>query len=485
MRFFISMLFSCCAVSAAQFTNSTSLALQTAFTNFATVTPGSTIWVRGGTYSPLYTNANSLGETQWFLHLTNVTIRSYPGEVAKFDLQWRFGTSRSNTFRDLEFFDTRKGTHHTNLPTYPNGPWLHFDDATSAGGHQWVNNILHDTCNLWSGWTSGQSIRGNIIWNVGLNALEHVCYPGGEQFVGNISLWHFENVINGGFTYTASNIIAGAGQTSTDAGGSDLQMSGAIVIGNRFWNRYYTDRLATPVRIGSEDGGTSNRIVFTNNTVVGAQPFKNYSSSNMVFRHNTVQMNQAFGAYPVWHRFSTNGIFDVDYNAYTSITPQDLVFEDETAPSVRRTFAQWKSFTGFDANSTGTNGSVPPNAVHVYPNADEPKRAHIAVYNFSSNNTVSVNLAGVLSLGDHYIVKSAQDFNGPPVQRGQFNGSTITLPMTNLAVAPVLYGQNWGLVNPPATSPEFAAFVVMSAPFQTTISGPVQFSGPFPAGAIQ
>src|SRR6266446_3137062 len=174
--------------------------LQVALTN-AVITPGDTIWLRGGTYSPPYTNAASMRAPQWSVNLagaTNnlITFRSYAGEWAKIDRQWRFGGSTFLCFRDLEFYDSYKGRNPTNT-SYPNGPWAHFDgNQAYSSGCQWINCIVHDVNNCWSGGTSGDLVRGCITWYVGMNPLEHLSYPAPNEFSGNITAWQSQDAIN-------------------------------------------------------------------------------------------------------------------------------------------------------------------------------------------------------------------------------------------------------------------------------------------------
>ena len=157
------------------------------------------------------------------------------------------------------------------------------------------------------------------------------------------------------------------------------------------------------------------------------------------------------------------------------------------------TFQQWTNDNPtFDQHSIWTNAATPTNMVYVIPNQDVAKRAHIAVYNFTHTNIVSVSMAGVLNAGDAYQLISLQDPEGAgagniksfmvggtniyytsglaPISVGTYNGSSIILPMTNLTVAPPLYGTNLAtmtypqaLITPPAFNPEFGAFVVIGS----------------------
>jgi hypothetical protein len=95
--------------------------------------------------------------------------------------------------------------------------------------------------------------------------------------------------------------------------------------------------------------------------------------------------------------------------------------------------------------------------VYVRPNAYEPGRLNITVYNWERQATVDVDVSGLLAVGASYEVRNAQDFFAPPVLSGVYGGGTLALPMTGLSVAAPIGG-----TAPPATGPEFNAFVVLT-----------------------
>lgn len=97
--------------------------------------------------------------------------------------------------------------------------------------------------------------------------------------------------------------------------------------------------------------------------------------------------------------------------------------------------------------------------VFVRPNAYEPGRGHIIVYNWNRADTVNVSISNLgLALGQRFQIRDAENFNGPPVYTGIYNGSSVTISMTNTATSPI-----YGTVNKQAThsDKEFGAFVVL------------------------
>lgn len=445
------LLAGCLSLPAAQFTNSTSATIQGSLTNG--LSAGDTLWIAAGTYTPINTNPSSLGATQWAVGVSGadanlITIRALPGQAAKFDQQWRFNTSHHLRFRDLEFFDSAKGHNPTN-GSFPVGPWLHFDGALANSSNEWINCYLHDTANLWSGGTAGESVRGCLIQYAGMVSVEHVAYSTGKRFVGNINAWSSGSFVQLGVTNFAanSNILFGCGIINNEANKEILAVVSGSVTGNCF---YETISEAYHFNGGGTGFYSANKV---------ASPFPVVASGSSPFTAlgSTIYMNDSGNAFPLINRQSSSaGSWVVNSNLYFSATAS-LVFENN---NVTRTFAQWKSdFPAFDANSTATAATAPSDSVTVYANADDAKRANIAIYNWSQANNVTVDLISVLASGDTYALYSAQNY-GTPIQTGTYNGSSISVPMTNLGVASILYGGNWGLATPAATSPKFAAFVV-------------------------
>src|SRR5436190_980582 len=119
-------------------------------------------------------------------------------------------------------------------------------------------------------------------------------------------------------------------------------------------------------------------------------------------------------------------------------------------------FSTWRSNTGLDTNSQFFASR--PTGAHVFiqPNDYESGRANITVYNWDNLSTVEVNVSSVLSPGDRFEVRNAQDYYAPPVLAGVYDGSSIRLPMTGLSVA-APYG--WPAAAP--TGPLFNTFVLL------------------------
>jgi hypothetical protein len=268
------------------------------------------------------------------------------------------------------------------------------------------------------------------------------------------------NGVQGGVALTTvrSNIFFGTGQTQPSANGNDMSLTAAAyeVAFNRTYNKWETD--------GGRVLITDTSPVISNNTFVGSIPIRFGSCTSATLLGNVLVMNASGANYPILERPVHDGSWVVNNNNYFARTPRTVKFDTN---NLTLTFSQWKAtYSGFDTTSTATDASLPPDAVYVIPNQDEARRAHIAVYNWSGADNVAVNVSGILVAGDVFYLYSAQNFNGGAIKSGIYDGASISVPITNLAVAPILYNTNtyYGeLISPPATSPEFGAFVLLGA----------------------
>jgi hypothetical protein len=109
--------------------------------------------------------------------------------------------------------------------------------------------------------------------------------------------------------------------------------------------------------------------------------------------------------------------------------------------------------------SNNTYLTTKPTSVKIIirPNAYEPGRANIIVYNWDLKDTVQVDVSKVLRQGDRFEVRNAQDFFGAPVLSGTYDGQPLTLPMKGLTMAKPV-GVDRDL---PTTWPEFNVFILL------------------------
>lgn len=119
-------------------------------------------------------------------------------------------------------------------------------------------------------------------------------------------------------------------------------------------------------------------------------------------------------------------------------------------------------------------GRLSGKIVHVRPSVYEPGRGTLTVFNWDRSPTVSVDLRAIVRPGASWRVVNAQDYYGREVAGGpSFDGSPVLLPMTALTqAAPV------GLPPPAASGPEFNVFIVLTADAPPRTPGPAEPPSP-------
>lgn len=109
-------------------------------------------------------------------------------------------------------------------------------------------------------------------------------------------------------------------------------------------------------------------------------------------------------------------------------------------------FDEWKRATASAGNAFDTDSSVIPvpteSKVVIIPNAYDPARLHIIVFNWQKTTDVKVSLSPYLKTGSAYKIFSAKEPFTQPLSTGTYNGS-ISLPLQ---------------------AQEFAAFLLMVPP---------------------
>jgi len=142
-------------------------------------------------------------------------------------------------------------------------------------------------------------------------------------------------------------------------------------------------------------------------------------------------------------------------------------YRDSTAVAWRwqgstYTLANWKTQTGLGATDQATTTLPSQPQVFVRPSAYQAGRATIVVYNWPGQPTVSVNVSSILSAGDVYEVRNAQDWlASSPVLSGTYSGGSLSLPLAGINGPTVIGGS---ATAPPTTGPAFNVFILSRLP---------------------
>jgi hypothetical protein len=413
-----------------------------------TVKPGDTIWLRGGTYSGTFTSALT-GTSS-----APIIVRQYPGESATIDggnsggmpilvidgaYTWYWG------FEVMSSDPNRVSLQSTSWPSdIGRGEGIVISQTAGSGvGTKFIDLVIHDTRQGVSFWKEAidSEIYGCVIyyngWQAPDDAHGHGIYAqnetGTKRIVDTILAQQFGVGFHGyGSSGAFLNNIYLEGNTAFDNGKL-----------TSFWQRNTLVGGETPA---NNPTLISNFLYYPN----GPRPYTalklgyGQPCTNLVMTGNYVANNSEFGC---------AGMAIAGNTFYGAISGLDKAqFPDNTYTTQRPA----------------------ANAIFVRPNVYELGRANITIYNWTLQSSVDVDLTGIAYQGNTFQIRNAQDFFGPPVVSGTYNGGAVSIPMSGLSVATPV-----GWTAPDPTGPEFNAFVLLSLP------GPYDFFDVGPANPFR
>ncbi len=498
--------------------------LATALNKTATVQPGDTLWVRGGTYG-----AGGGAQIANNLHGTlanKIIIRPYAGEHVIVDggIGGTSSTAQYTTIRDFEILNSSV-TRNTN--TAGRAPCFFYPNGSSYGNSA-INNILHDCGNTAAQWNDqgdGSEYLGNIEWGNGiydatvgsmdpLNPVHRgdglYCQnsTGTVLVEGNISFWNFTEQLKcysegnnvKGVTFRYNTLFEGGNRLLFVAknGGSSV-VERATITSNWGWSPNESGVGPSPLnnkkclQVGyageNADATVTNNYFVCGDSGTTAASYANRFSS-LVWTGNTFVGNgTGSGSIMEIRKPSSVTVQTVNNNSYFggSSTPFHLLNNDNSAdtncgPIGYCAFAAWKTSSGVDASSTYTSGQPTTNQVFLYGNPYETNRVNVTIYNWQQLATVSVDLTGHVATGTTVEIRDVQNYFGTPlVSSFVYSGGSVNITMpgagspvsslvgsgSNIAndcegvSGCVAGGGTWPSGNPVHTSTKFGAFVVL------------------------
>ncbi len=434
--------------------------LSTALNGPAAVTPGDTIWLRGGTY---INPADPRGFESKLTGTANapIVVRQFPGERATVT-RTLLVTGPYTWFWGFEVTNPAPQSQET----------LHGVNV-HAPGTKLINLVVHDATDdgifIWPQAT-GTEVNGAIIYNNGrTDNLTHGIYCKSAsdtlRLKDNIL---FDNWAFGLHCYTNDgpylNNIDLEGNVAFNnyiwgvPWGADILVGGLFPASGITVNENYTYRSDNANTMTADIGSyvvANQDIVCTNNYFVGG--FWRMGAWARATVTGNALYNFASGGM-VWALGATSG----------QTWSGNTFFGDSTAIAWRHdstdvtTFDTWLTQAGLV--DPGTYAGSAPTGLKIVVRASpyDSGRANIIVYNWAQQSTVSVDVSRVLNPGDQYVVQNAQDFYGPPIASGTYSGGTLQLPMVSVA-APTPIGVTTARPAP-VTGPTFNAFVLMTPP---------------------
>jgi len=449
--------------------------LQTALNQPTAVTPGSTIWLRGGRYTGGSDHAGFRSSLTGTADAP-IVVRQFRGERAivtnSLDVRGSYAW-----FWGFEVTSARQAATGTD--------YEYLVGAHAGTANRLINLVIHDGPNtgvasftpLYTS-ASQTTIYGCLIYNNGTHVnLDHGLYLQNDVATGTVTVTDnivFNNEAFGLHIYSRpadgrlsgfdieGNVLFGNGSVSTPVNRNNEILIGGtpaasdIVVRDNYTYREVASGFSpykVAAEIGYTDGSRANGdVLLENNYFVGGFYINRWSSATV--RGNLVY---DYGGPMVLTDSSVSGQTWSENRFYGGSTRSTW----QHATNAPAAFRTWEAQTGLTGAGRYEGSGAPPTLVIVRPNQYEAGRANIIVYNWAQQSTVSADLSGVLTVGDRYVVQNVQDFFGAPVASGSYEGGNIVLPMTG-RTPPAPVGR--AFTPAPVTGPTFNVFVVMKSP---------------------
>lgn len=437
--------------------------LATALQPHPAIQPGDTIWLRGGAYGDGATLLTSRlhGEPT-----RPVILRQYPGERATISgglaiygahaWYWGFEVTGSGADRSqaLQAVNTYDGSIGVKL----------------------INLVLHDTAQGVGFWEAapGAEIHGCVIYNNGYQGSDrghgHGIYAQNRQstktisdniifnqFGAGIHVYGTENAAGSGFRIRG-NVVFNNGSLAQGVSNVDnillavgTAMSDMVVANNYTWHTPELNQGTS--RLGWVYGVPNRDLIATGNYWIGGfSPFECWRWDRITYSGNVSYAPKQFPVLLTLDSSPAPASFDWDGNTYYGAQ----VFRFNGA---NLDFAQWRAATSFDRSSRYQSGAPQGLWRFVRPNLYEPGRGHIIVYNWDLAAETAIDLRPVVKPGAAFEIRDAQNYFGPPLVTGTFDGTPVTIPLRAGPVAQAL-GE---IPSPPKhTDARFNVFVVSS-----------------------
>ncbi|MEO8429916.1 MAG: hypothetical protein ABI592_00295 [Acidobacteriota bacterium] len=458
--------------------------LQTALDQPSSVVPGSTIWLRGGTY---LRRDDRLIRSHFANFLSRLAGRPGAPIMVRPYRNERVVLSGGNRNRgsvlaiagphawywDLEVTTSDPLRRAAGGTSNPEEVGTGAGIASNAPFVKLIHCVVHDNAvgiSLGSG-GGGTEAYGVLAYYNGWLAPDrphgHGFYvqnePGAPQTIRDSIV--FRNFEYGAQSYgerAKLDDVVLEGSTLFNGGGFDASgfQGGYLVGGGRGAARpvvrnndfYFPDETGQSLNVGYETYG------------VGAD------GRPPVAEDPAVTGNYFAGGHLYFHRGNVRPTYAKNTFFVGSINDQPL----DESNAFRRAYPD-NVFRPFSA------GRPTGKVVHVRASPYERGRGAVTVFNWDRSASVSVDVRAIVSPGAPWRAVNAQDFFGRPVAAGEsFDGAPVTLPMAGLAPAsPVAFP------SPAATGPEFNVFVILPGAAPPAPSPSPKSAAPGARGAVR
>ncbi|MBI3858025.1 MAG: right-handed parallel beta-helix repeat-containing protein [Planctomycetes bacterium] len=333
------------------------------------IEPGSTIWVKGGTYQGKFQIKTAGTEA------APIQVRGAAGErvtILNSGIDVLQGTDYL-WLRDLEIVgdapvekrvSDQTGSWPKDLPG-TNGLTIH-----AGKGCKFINLVIHDNLLGGVGWWIGSTdseMHGCIVYNNGWKA-------------------------------------------------PDRTHGHCIYVQNRDGVKTITNCILTV----PEWGGSYSMHAYGS---------KNAYVDNFVIEDNITYERGRFlvgGGRPSDHiRVARNYLHGVDMQIGMTKENEDCEIRDNVVVNGKIAINNYKK-----AVDEGNVRELPASKAVLIPNKYDPARAHVAIYNGAKAASVALDVSKVLKPGDSYVLLDPKDVYGKPLLEGKVEGAAIQVPMS-------------------------------------------------------
>lgn len=418
--------------------------LATALAETSRVRPGDTVWVRGGTYTGVFTSRIA-GRPD-----TLVVIRAVPGERATIDGAVALHGAYSALW-GLEITETSLPGARISSQAGSDPRDIGGVDRVAvemyAPGTKLINLVVHDTRLGIGTWIQAPDaeVYGCVIYRNGWDGPDrghgHGIYAQNRDGTKRIEA----NIITGQYGYgihvygsaaaalTGFRILDNAsylnGSPSRDRSNPDILIGGGapasdIVLSG---NVTYEPGPNRTVQLGYGDRLLNGTVDVDHNVFLGRTVLHSWQQGRLVD-------NLLLGPGPVLVTIlkapgASLAALSLRGNALLSTTGDSagrkIVWSDSTHLHQDVDFP-----SAAESPGNGDDGVSTPliPMTRIIPNRYEPGRANIIVVDPDSTREPSVDLSTLLSRGDRFEIRAGDDYFGPAVARGTYRGRRIRLP---------------------------------------------------------
>ena len=404
----------------------------TAFSHPSSVSPGSTLLLRGGEYMIEEELVSSLqGQAS-----NPITVKQYPGERATIDCKvlsekqpgadclvlesshvwyWGFEITNSTLVRWVD---------ETGSASNPRGRGI---NSKAGPGTKLINLIVHDVgTSIFESQPSGIEINGLIVYNSGWDAPDR---PHGHGlYIRNKADWPAKLIKNNFIFHHYQLALHGFGSSGNP-------FNNFIFKNNVFFNNgISSEGFAANTLYGNSDYDHTNNLFNSNFSYISPEEGVSSTASNQfgytggcdeITLTDNVFMNGPLNRSSLFIRCDNPIIEGNILQGKTRLRNNNQIINRE------------EFRTAFPNNTYYSDVGMPdPSGVWVYdfPNEYEPKKVHIVVYNWEGADEIEFDAGGYLETGDSFVVRNVQNYFGEPVVSGVYCNS-ISIPLTNLEIA--------------------------------------------------